>query len=272
MYLPFTYYDYYGSQVGGSTRLSQALGMVNLGYEFKDIRISTGANLKVLYNNVPTDILEARYGSDYTDQNYLLYAGDVGIFGRADILKTYIGPEPSFMYGLVVKNFGYSADIEKLPTEVQAGVSYRLFWHLLLTGQLNVPLYEPIYGAAGLEFDIRKRIFLQAGVRISENPMLGVGFGYRFRDIELHASYTPRLEFPNIFSVSINFYFGETKTRRRDEQITSLMIQSLEQFEAHHYDEALQSTEMILELDPQNKIALSLQSSIVKIQSVNGDE
>jgi hypothetical protein len=271
MYLPFTYYDYYGSQVGGSVRLSQALGTLNMGYEFRKHRLSMGANLKVLYNNVPTEILEARYGTDYTDQNYLVYAGDFGIFGRTDFLKTYIGPEPSFMYGLVVKNVGYSDAIDKLPTEIQAGVSYRLFWHLLLTAQFNYPLYEPMYGAAGLEFDIRKKVFLQAGVRISENPMLGVGFGYRFRDIELNVSYTPRIEFPNVFSVSVNFYFGETKTRRRDEQITSLLIESLEQFEASHYDEALQSVDKVLELDPGNKIALSLRQTIQKIENLNGE-
>lgn len=271
MYLPFTYYDDYGSQVGGSTRISQALGIVNLGYEFRKLRLSTGANLKVLYNKVPTEMLEARYGTGYTDQNYLVYAGDFGIFGRTDFLKTYIGPEPSFMYGLVVKNFGYSNAIDKLPTEIQAGVSYRPFWHLLLTGQINVPLYEPLYGAAGLEFDIRKKVFLQAGVRISENPMLGVGFGYRFRDIELNASYTPRIEFPNVFSVSVNFYFGETKTRRRNEQITSLLIEALEQFEDANYDEALKTADGVLELDPGNMIALLLKDSIETIEKINNN-
>jgi len=219
---------------------------------------------------VPTDILEARYGSGYTDQNYLVFAGDFGIFGRTDFLKTYIGPEPSFMYGLVLKNIGYSDAIDTLPTEIQAGVSYRLFWHLLLTGQINVPLYEPLYGAVGLEFDIRKKVFLQAGVRISENPMLGVGFGYRFRDIELHASYTPRIELPNIFSLALNFYFGETKTRRRNEQITSLLIEALEQFEDAQYDEALQSINSVLELDPSNRIALSLKEIIENVDKING--
>jgi hypothetical protein len=270
MYLPFTYYDYYGSSVGDSVRISQALGTLNMGYLFRKIRLSTGANLKVLYNRVPTDILEARYGTGYTDQNYLVFAGDFGIFGRTDFLKTYIGPEPSFMYGLVLKNIGYSDAIDTLPTEIQAGVSYRLFWHLLLTGQINVPLYEPLYGAVGLEFDIRKKVFLQAGVRISENPMLGVGFGYRFRDIELHASYTPRIELPNIFSLALNFYFGETKTRRRNEQITSLLIEALEQFEDAQYDEALQSINGVLELDPSNRIALSLKETIENVDKING--
>ena len=271
MYLPFTYYDYYGAQVGNSVSISQALGTLNLGYNFRKIALSMGANLKVLYNNVPTDILEDRYGGSYADQNYLLYAGDFGIFARTDLLKTYIGPEPSFMFGLTVKNLGYSSAIDTLPTEIQAGISYRLFWHLLLSAQFNYPLYEPLYGAAGLEFDIAKKIFLQAGVRISQNPMLAVGLGYKFRDIELNASYTPRIDFPNVFSVSLNFFFGETKSRRLDERITSLLIKALEQFEDASYDEALQSANSVLELDPGNKIALSLKDTIEKIEKINNN-
>jgi hypothetical protein len=243
--------------------------MLNFGYQFRKLRLSMGANLKVLYNNVPSGILQDRYGSGYTNQNYLLYAGDFGIFARTDLLKTYIGPEPSFMFGVAVKNFGYSDAIDKLPTEIQAGISYRLFWHLLLSAQFNYPLYEPLYGAVGLEFDIRKKIFLQAGVRISENPMLAVGLGYKWRDLELNASYTPRISFPNVFSVSLNFFFGETKNRRKDERITSLLIDALEQFEDARYDEALESANRVLELDPGNKIALSLKDTIEKIEKIN---
>ena len=175
------------------------------------------------------------------------------------------------MFGLTLKNLGYSSAIDTLPTEIQAGISYRLFWHLLLSAQFNYPLYEPLYGAAGLEFDIAKKLFLQAGVRISQNPMLAVGLGYKFRDIELNASYTPRIDFPNVFSVSLNFFFGETKSRRLNERITSLLIKALEQFEDASYDEALQSANSVLELDPGNKIALSLKDTIEKIEKINNN-
>jgi tetratricopeptide (TPR) repeat protein len=268
LYLPFTYYNYYGEAVGGSVNISQALGTLNFGYQFRKLPLSVGTNLKVLYDTAPTEILEARYGSSYTDQNYLLFAGDLGLFARTNLLKTYIGPEPSLMFGITLKNVGYSPAVDTLPTELQAGVSYRLFWHLLLTAQLNYPLYEPLYGAAGLEFDIAKKLFFQAGLRISENPMLAVGFGYKWRDIELNVSYTPRIEFPNVFSVSLNFFFGETKSRRRNERITSLLIRALEQFEDGNYDEAMESAEQVLAIDPKNELALSLQDTIESIRKV----
>jgi hypothetical protein len=262
LYLPFTYYDDSGNQVGGSSAISQSLGVLNFGYNFRKSRISIGTNLKAFYNNVPSDLLEARYGSTYDSQNYLVLASDFGIFARTSWLKTYIGPEPSLMLGLAVKNLGYSDVYEKLPTEVHAGVWYRLFWSLLIAGQLSVPLYEPIYGSVGLEWDFRKKIFLQAGVRISENPMLGVGFGYKFRDIELNVSYTPRIAFTNVISVSVNFFFGETKQRRREERITALLIEALDFFREGDYDNARAAADEVLAMDSRNEIALSLNESI----------
>ena len=271
LYLPFTYYDITGEQVGDSSLISQSLVVLNMGYSFRGGSLSIGANLKMYYSSIPDDLLEARYGSDYTSQKYLAFASDVGIFARTNWLKNYIGPEPSFMFGLALKNVGYSDTYDKLPTEVQAGVSYRLLWSLLLAGQVSVPLYEPVYGAVGAEFDIRKKIFLQAGVRISQNPMLSVGFGYKLRDVELNASYTPRIAFPNIFSVSVNFFFGETKQRRREEQITSLLIEALELFQEGDFENALASTDKVLELDPTNKMALSLKESIEESMRLEGE-
>ena len=271
LYLPFTYYDTNGEQAGGSALISQSLGVLNFGYSFRGGSLAVGTNLKMYYSSIPDDLLEASYGSSYTSQTYLAWASDLGIFARTFWLKNYIGPEPSFMLGLALKNVGYSETYDKLPTEIQAGLSYRLFWSLLLTGQVSVPLHEPVYGALGAEFDIRKKLFLQAGVRISENPMLSAGLGYRFRDIELNASYTPRIAFPNIFSVSLNFFFGETKQRRREEKVTSLLIEALDYFHAGDFESALLSAEQVLELDPKNEIALSLKDSIEESKRI-GEE
>jgi hypothetical protein len=271
LYLPFTYYNDYGAPVGNSVNISQALGMLNLGYQCRKIPLSFGTNFKLLYNNVPSEILQARYGSDYENQNYLLYAADFGIFARTNLLKSYIGPEPSLMLGLTLKNLGYCPAIQTLPTELQIGLSYRLLWHLLLTAQFTYPLYEPLYGAAGLEFDIAKKLFLQAGFRFSENPMLALGLGYKFRDLELNVSYTPRLEFRNLFSVSLNFFFGETKTRRRNERITSLLIQALDQLKEGRYEEAHDTADRVLEIDPRNELALSLQDTITSLKNVENN-
>jgi len=264
-----------GAQVGPTSLISQSLGMFNMGYSFRKGTMSVGANLKFYNSKIPDELLQARYEENYESQRYTAFAADVGYFARTDWLKNYIGPEPSFMLGLALKNAGFSDSYEKLPTEVQAGVSYRVIWSLLLTGQVMVPFYEPVYGAVGAEFDIRKKLFLQAGARISENPMFSVGFGCKFRDVELNASYTPRIAFPNIFSVSVNFFFGETRERRRNEQISSLLIEALEQFQKGDYDNALVSVDKVLELDPKNSMALSMKKSIeesLKVEDADGSE
>ena len=75
----------------------------------------------------------------------------------------------------------------------------------------------------------------------------------------------------NIFSVSVNFFFGETKQRRREEQITSLLIEALELFQEGDFENALASTDKVLELDPKNKMALSLKKSIEESMRLEGE-
>ena len=199
LYLPFTYYDDYGYASGDYT-ISQCMGTLNAGYVFDKYNIAVGANLKAFYSYVPDAL--------YADQSYLLFAGDVGVIARTNLLKTYIGPEPSLSVGVTVKNLGYSEVMQKLPTEVHVGASYRVIRNLLVSGEAVVPLYEPVYGSVGVEFDVAKTFFLQGGVQIVENPMAGVGFGYRRKDFNIYASYTPSMAFRNMMSVSVEFTFG----------------------------------------------------------------
>ena len=132
LYLPFTYYDMNGEQAGASSLISQSLGVFNMGYSFRKGTMSVGINLKYYSSGVPDELLQARYASDFESQRYRALSVDVGYFARTNWLKNYIGPEPSFMFGLALRNVGYSDTYEKLPTEVQAGLSYRVIWNLLI--------------------------------------------------------------------------------------------------------------------------------------------
>jgi len=53
LYLPFTYFDEYGYSDGKTYTLSQCMGMLNVGYKFRDLNLAVGANLKGFYNYVP---------------------------------------------------------------------------------------------------------------------------------------------------------------------------------------------------------------------------
>jgi hypothetical protein len=261
-YLPFTYYNFYGEKTGNNSTISQALGVLNFGYSLKKHDISFGTNFKVFYNHIPDELLRAAYGNDYEDQDYLVYASDIGFMVRTDLLKRYIGPEPSLTFGGTVKNLGYSEAIDKLPVEFHAGISYRPFRSLLLSTEFVYPLYEPIYGAAGMEFDILKRFFLQGGIQIKESPMFAAGIGFKRKDVELNVSYTPSLVFKNMISISLNFFFGETEENIREKKVEAYLIVALEFFKESRYEEALEQVNKVLDIDPKNRRASALKDAI----------
>jgi hypothetical protein len=211
------------------------MGMINAGYDFKKLNIAVGANVKVFYNYVPEAL--------YEGQSYILFAGDIGIISRTNILKTFLGPEPSLTIGMAVKNIGYSEFMEKLPTELHFGLSYRVIRNLLITGETVVPLYEPISGSVGLEFDIAKTFFLQGGIQIVENPMVGVGFGYR-----------------------------RTKSREVVKEVERLMVEALQYFKNNDNEKSLANIEKILELDPRNRRARSLKKIIYQESELDGNK
>jgi hypothetical protein len=259
LYLPFVYYDYYGETSGKSHIISQSLGIVNFGYTFKPIDISIGVNLKVFYNHVPEDL--------YPGQSYFLFASDIGFIWRTNLLKRYIGSDPSMVFGLAVKNLGYSAMIEKLPIEIHAGASYRILKNLLVTTEIAISIFEQIYGAVGVEYDFSKTFFLQGGVQIKENPMFAVGLGYRSNDMRINISYTPSIEFYNMISASFSYYFGETKLETSSKTIEDYYTKALEYYRDAKYSDALDMVEKVLANDPGNKEALQLKSAIlVKIK------
>jgi hypothetical protein len=261
LYLPFTYYDDYGYASGDYT-ISQCMGTLNAGYVFSKYNIAVGANLKAFYNYVPDAL--------YADQSYLLFAGDVGVIARTNLLKTYIGPEPSLTVGVTVKNVGYSEVMVKLPTEVHVGASYRVIRNLLVSGEAVVPLYEPIYGGVGVEFDVAKTFFLQGGVQIVENPMAGVGFGYRRKDFNIYASYTPSMAFRNMMSVSVEFTFGAAEGMEREKEVQRLTVEALDAFREKRYEKAMELAEMVLDLDPGNRKAKLLKKVIEDERKLDG--
>ena len=254
LYLPFTHFDEYGNAVGGSSHLSQSLGLLSVGYRLPTLGLSFGMNGKLFYNNVPDEL--------YTDQSYTVWACDVGVLYRSSLLKTYFGPEPSLSFGLTLRNLGYSSSVDNLPMLIQAGTAYRIMSNLMISADLVYPFYEPLYGSVGAEYSIKKKIFLSGGVQIKENPMFSFGFGYKFRDMRLNASYTPTLAFYDVFSISFTYAFGEYKKYMLTQQVEEKLMKALELYRNEQYEESLVVVDEVLELDPKNKRAISLRNTI----------
>jgi len=254
LYLPFTYYDILGSDQG-TFNLSQSLGIVNAGYRVARLNLSVGGNFKVYYNHVPDNLV--------SDQSFALFAVDLGVLKNTDIFKTYVGPEDSLSFGFALKNIGFSQYIEKLPIQIHTGISYRPIRHLLIAGELAIPFYEPVFGAVGVEYDFKKTFFLEGGVQIKTNPMFSLGIGYRHRDLQINASYTPTLAFYNMMSISLTYSFGESKKKQQAAEIEVLLTRALKLFNEKQYEEALAAVNQVLEIDSKNTRALRLRETII---------
>ncbi len=149
----------------------------------------------------------------------------------------------------------------------------------MLTGELAVPFYEPLYGAVGVEFDIAKTVFIQGGVQFKENPMVGMGLGYRRKDLNINVSYTPSMVFRNMMNVSVEFTFGDTKALENERDVERLLVEALESYNRGNNDEALGYIEKVLELESKNRRAKQLKKNIEKkmeldrsAEKVNGDK
>ena len=198
LYLPFEHYDIFGENIGNYT-LSQSLGLLNFGYAFKKYNLAVGANLKFYYNHVPEKLIEG--------QSYFIFVTDIGVIAKTNYLKRYTGPDPSLVLGLTLKNLGSSKEVEKLPTEIHMGASYRFLHNLMFSTELVIPFYEPIYGAVGAEYDFAKKYFIEGGIQIKQNPMFALGFGYKWKSVLINISYTPSINFYNMFGVSFTYSF-----------------------------------------------------------------
>jgi hypothetical protein len=267
LYLPFTHFDESGNAVGGSKHLSQSLGLLSIGYKLPTLGLSFGINGKLYYNQVPEEL--------YADQSYTVWAFDIGVIERTNLLKTYFGPEPSLSFGMTLRNVGYSNNVDQLPTLIQVGTAYRIRSKLLIAADLVYPFFEPLYGSIGAEFSIQKKIFLTGGIQIKENPMFSLGFGYRFRDVRFNVSYTPTVAFYDVFSISFSYAFGEYRKYMLTQKIEEKLMTALELYRNEQYEQALGAVGEVLELDPKNRRAMSLRNTIeiqIEIRDKFGDE
>jgi hypothetical protein len=251
LYVPFTRYDSYGD-ADGVFNLTEGFVTANAGIIRG--RFSLGMNTKMFHYHVPSEL--------YEGQNDYGIAADFGVLYRTNFLKTFIGPDPSFVVGASVKNIGFpgltQSDFEQLPTEIHVGSSYRTKF-LLLTDELVFPLYEPWYWSVGLEANLGRIVFLNAGLQYKEeNPMLGLGFGMRMRDLYLYSSYTPRVEFRNMFTVSMSYRIGETRKIQEQKLAGKLFKTAYKLYEQGKYREAEKVLNKILEMDGGNETAQEL--------------
>ncbi len=256
LYTPFQYYDCYGVKSKNTYNISQFLGLLNFGYKIDKWNLVLGTNIKYYGYNVPTSLID--------NQSYNLISGDVGAILYTNLLKRYKGYLPSLIFGISIKNIGYSKSLYYLPIDILAGISYRYSNNILISIESDIPIYESVNFSAGVEYNFHRRYFIDAGVKIKENPMFSMGFGYRKKDFRVRVSYSPMVRFYNMINLTVSYSYGETRLEKIRGKVEKLLLDALDYFSKGDYKRALEIVAEALDLEPQNYRAKKLYEIIEK--------
>lgn len=257
LYLPFTERDQWGEPVAKGYP-AESITTLNVSYNFFSsyyfYGFALGANLKAAYRHIPTSI--------YANQSVLSAMMDLGMLTRFDLLKFYSSRDRNFSIGAAVKNLGFAAKGDPLPTEVTIGMAYSPLRPLLLSFDFNYPftLYADIpasrwYMAAGMDLTITDFFAVQSGFYYrGSNPRISLGSTVDFTDISIAVNYTldmtTQVEAPDRFSLEAKLRLGDEGRYALKMRVEELYLAGLEAYARGNLRTAVRYWESALNLDP----------------------
>jgi hypothetical protein len=258
LYIPFTAYNDWGER---SSRgyISESIGTFNISYNFfsdyKFYGLAVGSNLKIAYRNIPATI--------YPDQSALAAMIDIGLLTRFNLFKTFISRSKNFSVGAVVKNLGFPALDEPLPTLITFGIAFSPIRPLILAVDYNLPVsLDPVNYpaeqwdiATGMNIDITPFLSIQSGFRFKgDNPRISVGSTLDLEKISFIVNYnldlSGRLNPLDKFSVEAKLNLGDRGRLAMQNQVEEHYLNGLESYAKGSIIEAIKFWEMALEIDP----------------------
>jgi len=267
LYLPFTEYNEFGDRASKGF-YSETVAILNASYNFFSgyyfSGLSLGTNVKTAIRLVP----------DYSDDKGSIISGsgarqstiapmlDIGALSRFNFLKFYYSRERNSSVALVVKNLGFPAQGDPLPTEAVFGIAYKpvrpIQWSFDATIPLNVvnpELSEKPYWATGLSAQITDFLGMRTGLLFkSGNIRITLGSAILVDTITVDINYTldllTQLQPLNRVSVGAKFNFGDQGRGERAKQVEAFYLAGLEAYAKGENDLAIQNWEAALKLDP----------------------
>jgi len=256
LYLPFTEYDQWGNPIAKGYP-SETVTTINISYNFFSsyyfYGLALGANLKAAYRHIPTSI--------YENQSVLSAMADVGILTRFDLFKFYASRDRNFSVGAAVKNLGFAALGDPLPTVATVGLAYSPLRPLLISFDFNYPftLYSEIpaagwYMAVGMDLTITDFFAVQGGFYYrGSNPRISLGSTVDFTDISLAINYTldmtTQVEAPDRFSLEAKLLLGDEGRYVLQKRVEELYLAGLEAYAKGNLRTAIRYWEATLQLD-----------------------
>ncbi len=258
VYLPFTAYNDWGERVS-SGYYSESVATANVSYNFLSSYyfsgISVGANFKAAYRHVPAAI--------YAGQSALTGMMDVGALSRFDFLKFYASRDRNFAIGATVRNLGFYAEGDPLPTYASVGLAYSPFRPLTLAMDFNYPFSltpttYPAEGwniATGVKLAVTDFFTVAGGFRYQGgDPRLSLGSEILINKISLVVDYTldltTQLNVPDHFSVAATFNLGDQGRGEIRKMVDKYYIAGLNAYAKGNLQDAIDYWNEALKLDP----------------------
>jgi hypothetical protein len=258
LYVPFTEYNEWGDRENRGY-ISETVATLNVSYnffsDFNFYGLGIGANLKTAYRNIPAAF--------YPDQSALTAMLDVGLLTRFNFLKFYISRNKNFSVGAVVKNLGFPALGDPLPTLATVGFAYTPIRPLTWAVDFNLPFSffpesapaESWHLATGFNFIITNFLSLQTGFQWKgENPRISVGSSVDLEKVSFVLNYnldlSGRVDPLDKFSIQAKLNLGDRGRKAAQNRIDELYLSGLAAYADGDLRQAIDYWEQVLELDP----------------------
>lgn len=218
--IPFTAYDNAGEREN-SGDISEFIGTVNASVRFinfESFSLAAGVNFKAALRNVPERIA--------TEQSGFALPFDLGLLMDLLLLNLSKSGERNFSVGFTMRNIGPNVEFldAPLPTALSAGMAYRPFDFLLVSGEATIPidlqnllfLWDDFSYAVGASVQFAAFLGIHIGARIKTgNPQFAIGTTVHFDKISIDAAYSvdlaQGLEPLASMSLGATLYLGSDK-------------------------------------------------------------
>jgi hypothetical protein len=265
LHVPFTRYDSRGNQLASKT-FSENIIILNVSYllfpTFYFSGLAVGANIKIAYRSIPSDLYTSLPLVVSNSQDGLGIMGDFGFQGQFNLLKFYSAREKNFFFGGVIQNIGPPVNGDPLPTQFTAGIAYKPLRFLLLSSDILVPINlvdidasESIGVAAGIGVQFTNFLTLRSGLLLKgQNPRISAGFEIVLPWTTFYLNYvldrTTKVGTIDRFSVQVALNLGDRGRSEIQSQVDSLYLEALQAFAESNYPLVIELCEQALELDP----------------------
>jgi len=248
LYVPFSERNAWGEQISKGY-YSENIAVANVSYNLLSNYyfhgIAVGMNTKLAYRHVPANIVE--------DQSAVTVMTDIGFLTRFDFLKFYYARDRNFSVGATIKNLGFPALGDPLPTRIRGGLAYSPFRPILLTFDTIYPIvipYDPdsqeaLSFSSGLEVTFSNFFSAHMGTLIEKGkPRISLGGSVDIEQLTIITNYTLDMttQINNLgdrFSIETKLNLGDRGRKERFQKAEEHYLNGLEAYANGNFDEAI---------------------------------